>query len=207
MRTRFVAVALLLACSHAAPAPAPQQPPARDWIARSNENAQVLLDVRARFTPEFAARTGVAGIESLYHNHRGDNGLRGGLNNVEDNQRRADMEEAARMGGLDAVVNVVVNSRREIAGLLVGDLVGAPRAGVALARRVFSTPVPEGWDVGVFNAYPKNQLYRFKLDGADLAATELHSPDDSLFRLIFPEATSRRTVTGADTLAAPETAR
>src|SRR5438067_6699766 len=59
----------------------------------------------------------------------------------------------------------------------------------------------------VFNAYPKNQLYRFKLDGADLAATELHSPDDSLFRLIFPEATSRRTVTGADTLAAPETAR
>src|SRR5207248_9535132 len=63
MRTRFVAVALLLACSHAAPAPAPQQPPARDWIARSNENAQVLLDVRARFTPEFAARTGVAGID------------------------------------------------------------------------------------------------------------------------------------------------
>src|SRR5207248_11313330 len=63
MRTRFVAVALLLACSHAAPAPAPQQPPARDWIARSNENAQVLLDVRARFTPEFAARTGVVGID------------------------------------------------------------------------------------------------------------------------------------------------
>src|SRR2546430_7048599 len=63
MRTPLVAFALLLACSHAAPAPAPQQPPAKDWIARSNENAQVLLDVRARFTPEFAARTGVAGID------------------------------------------------------------------------------------------------------------------------------------------------
>jgi nickel-dependent lactate racemase len=102
---------------------------------------------------------GVAGIETLYQNHRGDNGLRGGLNNVEDNQRRADMEEAARMGGLDAVVNVVVNSRRGIAGLFVGDVVAAHRAGVALARRVFSTPVPAGWDVGVFNAYPKDNEF------------------------------------------------
>lgn len=102
---------------------------------------------------------GVAGIESLYHNHRGDNGLRGGLDNVDDNQRRADMEEAARMGGLDAVVNVVVNSRRQIAGLFVGDLVAAHRAGVALARRVFATEVPAGWDVGVFNAYPKDNEF------------------------------------------------
>jgi nickel-dependent lactate racemase len=102
---------------------------------------------------------GVAGIESLYQNHRGDNGLKGGLNNVETNQRRADMEEAARMGGLDAVVNVVVNSRRGIAGVFVGDLVEAHRAGVALARRVFATPVPEGWDVGIFNAYPKDNEF------------------------------------------------
>jgi hypothetical protein len=66
------------------------------------------------------------------------------------------MEEAARMGGLDAGVNVVVNSRRGIAGLFVGDLVAAHRAGVALARQIFATPVPEGWDVGLFNAYPKD---------------------------------------------------
>jgi len=59
----------------------------------------------------------------------------------------------------------------------------------------------------LFNAYPKNRLYRFKLDEADVAATELHSPDDSLFRLIFPEATGCRTITGAQTLAAPEAAR
>jgi nickel-dependent lactate racemase len=99
---------------------------------------------------------GVAGIESLYQNHRGDNGLRGGLNNVETNERRADLEEAARMAKLDAVVNVVVNSRRGIAGLFIGDLVEAHRAGVALARRIYATPVPAGWDVGFFNAYPKD---------------------------------------------------
>jgi predicted glutamine amidotransferase len=59
----------------------------------------------------------------------------------------------------------------------------------------------------VFNAYPKNQLYRFRMRDADLAATELHSPDDSLFHLIFPGASDRRKVMGADILAAPETAR
>lgn len=102
---------------------------------------------------------GVAGIESLYQNHRGDNGLKGGLNNVEENHLRADMEEVARMARLDAIVNVVVNSRREIAGLFVGDAVEAHRAGVALARQVFATPVPIGWDVGIFNAYPKDNEF------------------------------------------------
>jgi uncharacterized protein (DUF885 family) len=63
MRTPLATVAaLLLACSHAAPAPAPQAA-AGDWIARSNQNAQALLDVQAKFAPEFAARTGVAGID------------------------------------------------------------------------------------------------------------------------------------------------
>ena len=59
-------LAVLLACSHAAPASAPAasgKVASGDWIARSNQNAQVLLDVQARFAPEFAARTGVSGID------------------------------------------------------------------------------------------------------------------------------------------------
>src|SRR5689334_6079672 len=66
---RVAAAALLFACSHAAPAPAPSAAPARaaasgrDWIARSNQNAQILLDVQAEYAPEFAARTGVSGID------------------------------------------------------------------------------------------------------------------------------------------------
>src|SRR5262249_33623456 len=55
--------------------------------------------------------------------------------------------------------NVVVNSRRGIAGLFVGDPVAAHRAGVALARRIFATPVPSGWDVGIFNAFPKDNEF------------------------------------------------
>ena len=32
---------------------------AKEWIKRSNENAQILLRVQAKYGPEFAARIGV----------------------------------------------------------------------------------------------------------------------------------------------------
>ena len=45
------------------PAPAPAPPAAKTWIERSNENAKVLLEVQARFSPEFAARQGITGLD------------------------------------------------------------------------------------------------------------------------------------------------
>lgn len=56
--------ALLLGCAIlalSAPAAATQDQPA--WIAKSNENAQVLVNNLARFSPEFASRMGVAGFD------------------------------------------------------------------------------------------------------------------------------------------------
>lgn len=35
----------------------------QDWIKRSNENAQILLQVTARFSPEYAGQTGVEGVD------------------------------------------------------------------------------------------------------------------------------------------------
>ena len=59
----------------------------------------------------------------------------------------------------------------------------------------------------LFNSYPTNRFHRFWVDGAEVAATELHSPDDSLFRLIFPTAMDRRVISGAEALVRPEPAR
>ena len=100
---------------------------------------------------------GVASIESAVAWH-GPHGPRGGLGQVE-TEARLDAEEAARMAGVHAIVNVVPSSRRGIAGLVVGDVVAAHRAGVAIAQRVFATPVPSAVDVGVFTAYPKDTEY------------------------------------------------
>jgi hypothetical protein len=77
---------------------------------------------------------------------------------------RRDAEEAARMVGVDCIVNAIPNSRREIAGLVVGDVVAAHRAGVELAKGVFATPTPAGVDVCILSAYPKdNELLQYSL--------------------------------------------
>lgn len=58
-RIGFLFTAGFLALSSAAAA----QPPAPDWIQKSNENAQVLLEVFARFSPEGAGRLGIPGLD------------------------------------------------------------------------------------------------------------------------------------------------
>ena len=63
MRPNRIALGALLflaACKHAPPA-AETKP--QTWIERSNQNAQLLLEVQARFQPEQASRTGMAGID------------------------------------------------------------------------------------------------------------------------------------------------
>jgi len=94
---------------------------------------------------------GVAGMDTIEANHR----TRGaGLGVVEGNRCRADMEEAASKAGLDIIVNLLVNSRREVAGVFVGDMVEAHRVGVKLAEAVYGTRMPTDVDLAVVNAYP-----------------------------------------------------
>ncbi|MCE9573310.1 MAG: DUF885 domain-containing protein [Deltaproteobacteria bacterium] len=53
-----------LPAARATPTPAPPTAPAKlDWIARSNQNAQLLLQVQAQFQPERAAFAGIAGLD------------------------------------------------------------------------------------------------------------------------------------------------
>ncbi len=74
---------------------------------------------------------------------------------VDDNTMRLDMEETARMAGLDVIVNVVVNLHRDTVGLFVGDLVTAHREGVKLARQIYATEIPGEADIVIANAYQK----------------------------------------------------
>ncbi len=99
---------------------------------------------------------GVSSFETVSSMHRPGR-LKTALLNVDDNELRADVEDMARRIGLDLIVNVVVTSRRGIAGAFVGDFVKAHRAGVTLAKRVYATPMPQTpVDIVVLNAYPKD---------------------------------------------------
>ncbi len=100
---------------------------------------------------------GISGIDTLKANHESAiRGIKGGLGLTDGNEVRDDIEEIARKVGLDFIVNVVVNSKREIAGIFAGDIVAAHREGVKLARRVCATRASSDLDVGIFNAYPKD---------------------------------------------------
>ena len=67
-------------------------------------------------------------------------------------------EAVARVLGLDVIVNVVINSRREVAGLFVGDFVQAHRTGAHFALETYGTQIPDAvrqrTDVVVLNCYP-----------------------------------------------------
>lgn len=103
---------------------------------------------------------GVAGFATMFNFHsfypaRGQ----GNIERAGDVPDHRDASEAAaRALGLDLVVNMVINSRREVAALFVGDFVQAQRAGAHFARDIYGTHIPETLreeaDLVVVNAYP-----------------------------------------------------
>ncbi len=104
---------------------------------------------------------GVAGIVSADYNHRIIGKIRGDRSKtkfrhgeVENNDMRLDLEEAARMVGLDMKIDLLINNRREIIGVFAGEFIAQHRAGVEMARSLYTTPVVKDSDIVVMNAYP-----------------------------------------------------
>jgi hypothetical protein len=100
---------------------------------------------------------GIGSIRSAEAYHRGS-ALRGGYG-LEAPDARLESEEAARMAGVDFIVNAIPNSSLGLAGLVTGDVVFAHRAGTAIARSVFATPTPPISDICVLSLYPKDSEF------------------------------------------------
>jgi lactate racemase len=112
---------------------------------------------------------GVAHIDTIEANHGsliGSGGLKDGTlrtslvpsvgwGRYENNVMRYDIEEAVRMARLDAIVNCVVNLRRETTDLFVGDPIEAHIAGVGVAEKAYPSAPVSGVDVVVANAFIK----------------------------------------------------
>jgi nickel-dependent lactate racemase len=105
---------------------------------------------------------GMGSIETIHKNHTpahqgkiGNTGFSKGYD-INSNELRADIEEGARMAGLNAIVNSVGTTEGKTAGVFVGDLVQAHRAAVDCARTVYRTEAPCDVDIGIFNAFPED---------------------------------------------------
>jgi len=104
---------------------------------------------------------GISSIETMHANHSIAYGLLEkepdniGRGKYEDNPVRLDVEEAARMAGLQVKIDAIVNTRRETTTLLVGDPVAELAAGVQLAREHYATKHVSDIDIVIANTYSK----------------------------------------------------
>jgi nickel-dependent lactate racemase len=79
-----------------------------------------------------------------------------GLGNYDKNIMRMNIEEAARMAGLDFKIDVIVNDRGATTGVFAGDFVEAYKESVKLAKDVYAAePRPRGNNLVVCNAFAK----------------------------------------------------
>ncbi|MEM1658439.1 MAG: lactate racemase domain-containing protein [Candidatus Jordarchaeales archaeon] len=73
----------------------------------------------------------------------------------DENIMRKDAEEAARMVGVDMVVNVLVDLKRNSTNIFAGDVVEAQREGVKEAMTHYRAQLVQSPDIVVSNAYSK----------------------------------------------------
>lgn len=82
---------------------------------------------------------------------------------------REHISEVARMAGVTYIVNPLLNENLDIIGLVAGDVDAAFERGCELGRQMYATEIPEEFDIGIFNAFPKDT----ELCQAGLAMTPL----------------------------------
>ena len=112
---------------------------------------------------------GLAGIDSIDVNHKPVNkSLQGKIGQVEDNSRRADIEEAANMAGLDFIVNTISNSLGDTASIYSGNPIDVFNTASKKAVDVYSTNVPYNMDVGIFNAFPRDTWFLLALNSLNV---------------------------------------
>jgi lactate racemase len=78
------------------------------------------------------------------------------LGNV-DNEVRKEMETIAVKSGLKFIVNVVLDASGTVAGVVAGDVIKAHRAGVEIARPIYTLELSERPDIVVASSHPADR--------------------------------------------------
>ena len=99
---------------------------------------------------------GVASMETIGANHyRLGISPTTGIGKYDGNIVKQDIEEAAKMAGLDVKIDAILNLKREITALFVGDPIEEFAEGVKLAREHYATNMVSDVDIVIANCYFK----------------------------------------------------
>jgi len=107
---------------------------------------------------------GIASINAINHNHGSLGGYVAGSNphpstgwgRVENNILVEDAEEFSRIAGLDFKVDVLINGFNDSTRIFCGDVMEEYRLGVEDAKIIYSSTVPENYDVLILNVSSKS---------------------------------------------------
>lgn len=97
---------------------------------------------------------GVSSRESIGHNHLYVETGEAALGKTKGNPVREEMEEAAKMIGLDMIVNTVMNVNNEIVKVIAGNPAMAHQAGVEACNDIYGVKIPEKADIILASSYP-----------------------------------------------------
>jgi len=96
----------------------------------------------------------VSGRETIYRNHLYIIEGKSGPGILEGNPIRMEMDEAAKVVGLDFIVNTVMNSEGRIVKVFAGNFLSAHREGVKFARDLLGVRLPSKAEVVVSSGSP-----------------------------------------------------
>jgi nickel-dependent lactate racemase len=102
---------------------------------------------------------GISSRETIGHNHLYVETGEAALGKTVGNPVREEMEEAAKMIGLDMIVNTVMNVKNEIVKVVAGDPAMAYQAGVRVCNNIYGVKIPEKADIILASSYPMDSSF------------------------------------------------
>jgi nickel-dependent lactate racemase len=110
-----------------------------------------------------SAAIGLAGRDTINHNHAMMTDARSRLGTFEDNPARQDVEQMGQMVGVHFALNAILNDSKQIVAALAGDPAAVMRAAVPVVRDLYQVAVPEPFDLIIASpgGHPKDiNLYQ-----------------------------------------------
>ena len=109
------------------------------------------------------AAVGLAGAETIEHNHSFLFHPRAVVGEIQDNPVRQDLEEVGKLMGVDFAINVVLDETNRVLKAFSGDPQEVEKIGSEFCRTVYEIPVSREYDVVIASpgGYPKDiNLYQ-----------------------------------------------
>lgn len=105
-----------------------------------------------------SAAIGLAGAETINHNHSMLSHPDSRIGEYETNPARQDVEEIGQRIGIGFVVNAILNGKKQVVHALAGEPRAVMQAGIPLSRQVCQVAVPQPYDLIIVSpgGHPKD---------------------------------------------------